>query len=424
MNCCVETSAAPATVTLDLSEVAFALSDALDLVGVNILQHGKRVAYMARECGRALELPEPEADDLFLAALLHDSGVSSSRVHRSLLGTFDWEGADEHCVAGHRLLSGFAPFRRIAEVVRWHHTHTADPALARVDADVARFANLIFLSDRVDALAHQNGERDVLLARGDIRREIARRSGEHFTPHLVEAFLETSESEAFWLMTEPHHLERYMQEASREALPRKAGPGSLRELAAVFARIVDAKNPFTAEHSLGVARLARLLGELSGLSPSEYDRLEIAGLLHDLGKLRVPDEVLDKPGALDEAEFATMERHTFETYQILRRIRAFGPIASWAAFHHETPSGRGYPFRVADGGIPLEARLVAVADVFQALSQERPYRSALTPVEILVHLHRMVLARKLDGDVVDLVAKNFEACWNAAVGTRKSAWQA
>jgi putative nucleotidyltransferase with HDIG domain len=191
-------------------------------------------------------------------------------------------------------------------------------------------------------------------------------------------------------------------------------PGDLRRLALLFARLVDAKSPWTARHSENVARLTARLGQLAGIPASDCEKLELAGLLHDLGKLRVPDEILDKTGKLDAEEFAVVERHTFETWQILRRIRSFTEIAEWASLHHETPSGVGYPFRRAGARLPLPARLVAVADVFQALAQARPYRAPLAPQAILEVLRAMAGAGRLDAYCVELAGSNLDLCWEAA----------
>ena len=191
-------------------------------------------------------------------------------------------------------------------------------------------------------------------------------------------------------------------------------PGELRRLAELFARIVDAKSPWTARHSESVARLAVVLGRLAGLPETVCEKLELAGLLHDLGKLRVPDDVLDKEGLLDAADYAVLAHHTFETWQILRRIRSFSEIAEWAAFHHEAPSGRGYPFRRAGARLDPPARLLAVADVFQALAQARPYREHLAPDAILKVLREMAGSGRLDPRGVDLVSANLGVCWEAA----------
>lgn len=401
-------------VSVDLNQVVLALSDALDLVGVEVVLHGKRVAFVADATASVLSLPERDAQDLFLACLLHDCGVSSTRAAGHLLSEVDWEDSNEHCVAGAELLGRFEPLARQAAIVRLHHAHFDHGELAAAPDGVGRLANLVFLADRVDAFRQKKTGTDVLLARVEIRESIAALSGSFFAPELVKAFLSASEPEAFWLTLETHHLERWLLERTRRAEPRQADLQALKGLARVFARIVDAKSRFTANHSEGVSRLSGLLGRLAGLPAETCERMEIAGLLHDLGKLRVPDEVLEKPGALDEREFAAVERHTFETYQILRRIEPLSEVAEWAAFHHEALSGRGYPFRLSGEEIPFPARLVAAADVFQALAQDRPYRGPLTPQEILAELERMATRGKLDPAAVSLVAGNLLECWTAA----------
>lgn len=400
---------------IDLTQVTLSLSDALDLVGVHVIQHGKRVAAIALETGRHLGLSPQDRHRLLLAGVLHDCGVSSTETHRELIFHFDWEQSREHAERGYDLLREFPPFNELALLVRHHHTHWDTLLKSDVDRSLALQANLLFLADRVDALVQQRLDRDLLIARKDIQRTLEWMHGEYFAPELLVAFDTAAKSESLWLMLEPHHLERYLAKAAREAPRRTLEFAELRALAEIFARIVDAKSPFTAQHSRGVARLARFLGELRGLEGDRCDLLEISGLLHDLGKLRVPDAILHKPGPLNEAEFAQMERHTFETYQILSRIEGLEGLPEWASFHHETLTGDGYPFHRGGEEMPEEARIVAVADVFQALAQERPYRHALEPEEILRILREMAEAGRLDPALVDLAASNARACWDAAM---------
>ena len=273
---------------------------------------------------------------------------------------------------------------------------------------------MVFLSDRVDAQLFASRDRDPLLETGEIRRWAFSRSGTSFSEAAVGAFLEASAAEAFWLTLEPHHLERALRDEMRSGRRRAVSLEELGGLALVFAEIVDGKSPFTASHSVAVARLSELLGRLAGLDAGTCAKLRIARLLHDLGKLRVPDEVLDKPAPLDREEFAKIERHAFETYQILRRIEPLREIADWAGAHHEGLSGKGYPFHRRGDEIPLPARLLAIADVFQAFAQRRPYRGPLGAGAILGHLRQFVEAGKLDAHGVDLVAENLEECYRAA----------
>jgi len=144
---------------------------------------------------------------------------------------------------------------------------------------------------------HACRDRDPLLETDGIRRWVFERSGTTFSEAAVGAFLEASAAEAFWLTLEPHHRERALAEELRAGRRRRVSLQGLRDLALVFAEIVDGKSPFTASHSTAVASLAALLGALAGLDAGTCEKLRIAGLLHDLGKLRVPDEVLEKAPA-------------------------------------------------------------------------------------------------------------------------------
>ncbi|MDP1559628.1 MAG: HD domain-containing protein [Nitrosomonas sp.] len=404
---------------VDLSEATLAISDAVDLVGVKVLQHGKRVAFMALETARAFGIEASWQRELFRAALIHDCGVSSSEVHKHLVYELDWAGSREHCERGYQLIRDFAPFADLAELILYHHTHWESPLRQEIAPEKFLLSNLIHLADRVDALVAQHQDSDLLIARKPIRARIEALAGSFFDPALVKAFLKISASEAFWLTLESHHLERQINEVALYfADTRELTSPELMQLAQIFARIVDDKSAFTAEHSIGVSRLACLLGRLAGLSAKDCELLEIAGLLHDIGKLRVPDGVLDKPGPLNEAEFAVIERHTFETWQILRRIRAFDQVAKWASFHHESITGSGYPFHRHGGEISIQARIVAVADVFQAMAQDRPYRQTVGPDGVRAALTRMTAAGHLDPAIVALVEANFAVCWEAATGMK------
>ncbi len=400
---------------VNLRQVTYALSDALDMVGVDALGHGKRVAYMAAECANQLAVPRERYDRLICAAILHDCGVSSTRIHQHLIQELDWSGVQAHCDRGGRLLQGCRPLADLAEPVRLHHTHWKVLEGQRLDAEDVEIANLIFLADRVDALCAQHGTENLLLARKEICNVIRGQSGHLFAPYLVDAFATVSQRESFWLTLDEREIDHYLRAwVARGATYRVDSP-SLRAVADIFATVVDAKSPFTAEHSRGVAVLSRNIGAWAGLDRMTCDKLELAGLLHDLGKLRVPDEILEKAGPLDERELAVMARHSFDTYAILEPIEGLHEVALWAAMHHEKVSGEGYPFRHSGEALPLEARILAVADVFQALAQERPYRAPLPPGEIVRILGQMVDCGHLDGDMVALIAERPEESWASAM---------
>ena len=397
--------------TIDVRRVVFSLSDALDLVGVDELLHGKRVGMMAAQLAHRLgESPERQAM-IYDAGLLHDCGVSSTREHRCLVQSLDWAGSQAHCDRGRVLLHECSLLAELADCIAVHHTHwTADP-IPGISDDARRVGNLIYLVDRVDALAAPSyADRSTLREREAIRATIAAHSGSYFSPELVAAFMDLSAAEAFWLQLDPAHVRYDMADRATETEPRSVTRAQLKELALLFARIVDAKSPFTTEHSEGVARLAAYMGRRFGLDSDACYRLELAGLLHDIGKLRIPDEILEKPGSLTDAERTVMISHSFETFQILRRTPGLDEIAELAAYHHERLHGLGYPFHRSAGAITQEMRILQVADVFQALAQRRPYRKPMALNQILAELGRLVDDDSLDGDVVADVERDAEAC--------------
>jgi HD-GYP domain-containing protein (c-di-GMP phosphodiesterase class II) len=403
----------PMTLTINLRSAILAVSDALDLVGVNDFQHGKRVAMIARETALPLGLPDPQLDNLALACLLHDLGVSSTAEHRRLVLDAGCADRHIHCERAWHLLQPFAHLSLLADAIRHHHTPWPDLPADLGEAD-ALASNLILLADRVDALLLKYGLDNPLFHRESICREIAGLSGRVLHPALVEAFLATAAREAFWIALAPRHVQSYLNDLALPQWGITIEFPQFRHVARLVSSIVDAKSHFTAAHSLGVAQLSRHLGEHMGFAPDALAEVEVAGLMHDIGKLCVPDEIVEKPASLTSAEFSVMERHSFETYQILRHVPGLERIAEWAAFHHETLDGQGYPFRRSAETLTQEARIVAVADVFQALAQTRPYRGPQALDEISRILAECATRGMLDPDIVAIARDDLDGSLRAA----------
>ncbi len=403
-------------IKVDLRHVIYALSDALDLVGIDDVAHGKRVGIMAAECGKTLGLDKRSVNFLFDLGMLHDIGVSSTRTHGHLVGEFDWEGSQEHAIKGALLVAEFPPLAAMSLPIRYHHTHWAQLKTLDIDERSKRQANLIFMVDRVDALAAPHYANNALFRHVEsIRQQIDSFRDNYFCPDLVDAFLAASRRESFWLLLEARSIQAYLQDLLAHGEATLANLSDLRQLAEIFSRIVDAKSPYTHAHSLGVARLARHLAERFNLPQQRCDMIEIAGLLHDLGKLRVPDEILEKPGKLNPEERMVINTHSFETYQILRNINGFEEIAPWAAYHHEEPNGNGYPFHLRGAELPLEARILRVADIFQAMVQTRPYREGMSATEAMNFMHELAAQGRVESAIVSMLAIDPEQNRNIAL---------
>lgn len=401
---------------IDLRQVILAIETTVDLVGMNDTNHGKRVAYIASQIGHNIGLSEQDIQYLFELGLLHDCGVSTEQMHSSLVNHFDWEDAHIHCEIGYRLLKNFEPLSKFAIPILNHHT----PFEKLKDLDIstydARMANLIFLADRIDVTAASHYGSDILLARDTIVKNIKDCSGTYFDPKLVDAFLKLEKSEAFWIALEDRHITRYTWDMGQFESSSMLSIPEIKQLSLIMAYIVDQKSPFTAQHSARVGSLAKYISYLYGLSDEQSLKIEIAGYLHDIGKLRTPDNILEKPGKLTDAERSIMNQHSYETFEILRHIDGLQEISSWAAFHHEGLDGTGYPFHPEEKDLSIEARIIAVADVFQALVQDRPYRKGMALENVLDIIREFVNNGKLDEDIVKVVEKNSVKCFEIAKG--------
>lgn len=149
----------------------------------------------------------------------------------------------------------------------------------------------------------------------------------------------------------------------------------------VLMKALDAKDKYTAGHSQSVERIAALLSRELGLSESHIERIRIAALLHDIGKIGVKEEVLNKPGKLTDEEMNLIREHPVKGYEILSEVPSLKDVALWVRYHHEWYNGSGYPDGLKGEEIPLEAQILSLADVFDALVSDRPYRDAFSQEE-------------------------------------------
>jgi HD-GYP domain-containing protein (c-di-GMP phosphodiesterase class II) len=168
------------------------------------------------------------------------------------------------------------------------------------------------------------------------------------------------------------------------------------------------RSHFTSTHTSGVAACAVALAELAGFSESQCRQMMVAGFIHDLGKLAVPAEILEKSSALSSEEFDIIRTHAYHTDHIFRSIRGFDTIRKWGALHHERLDGNGYPYHLTDKDLPLGSRIMSVADVFVALTEDRPYRKGMVREDALRLIERMVRRAALDGSIAALLESHFD----------------
>ncbi len=402
--------------TINIHNAISALSSALDLVGVDEIMHGKRVASIALAIAQQLHWSDADCLSILHAGMLHDCGVSKIIEHRQLTETLEWEGAEDHCIRGALYLSECQPLAYLATAIRYHHTRWEDLQNLNMDECTRLHTNLLFLADRIDVLqAPMLCSNAILINYPEIIARIQTLSGLLFAPVLVDAFAQIANQEAFWLAMEPDYIDEDLRLIGKNAPATLLNMVDLKDLARLFSRVVDAKSPFTVEHSQRVATIARHLAAEFGRSAELLDQIEIAGLLHDIGKLRVSEDIIDKPSSLTSEERAMMHRHSYDTYRILRRVFGDSQIPFWAGLHHETLIGDGYPFKTQQNALDLECRIIAVADIFQALAQERPYRAGMHLENIISDMQARVTDGHLDAQVVAKLIADAERYFHLAI---------
>jgi HD-GYP domain-containing protein (c-di-GMP phosphodiesterase class II) len=426
---------------LRLSEVLSALSHALDITEGQPRGHAERTCLIGMRLGEQIGLDEEQRSSLFYALLLKDAGCSSNSAKvAALYGNSDAAVKRDRKVTDHlrpaqslrHLLRNTAPggspltkARHIRALAAEGSEGARELTALRCErgADVARKVGMdeataeaiaaldehwdgrgypagvagdaIPLLGRVLCLA-QTAEVFWQLGGPTAALDVARaRSGGWFDPALVDALCGIEDD--FWFSLEQPRVSDCEPADRVETVDQER----LDRVAEAFAAVVDAKSPYTGRHSEGVARIAVGLAYLLGLDDRTRRDLYRAGLLHDIGKLGVSNRILDKRGPLDEDEWREVRRHPLTSLQILRRVGVLRNVARLSGLHHERLDGSGYYLGFDGTQLDLPARVLAVADVAEALSAHRPYRNALEPDEVLA-----IMAREA-GSTLD--AEAFEA---------------
>ncbi|MCL6471911.1 MAG: HD domain-containing protein [Firmicutes bacterium] len=403
---------------INLLDVTMCISDAVDLVDRAINNHHRQVAYIAYCIGDTLGLSKEEQSKLLLAGAVHDIGALSLKERLDSLH-FELRCPHEHADSGYRLLKMFQPFSEVAEIVRMHHVPWNNGEGVEFNGlRVPIGSHILHLADRIAVSIEKDEE--ILAQTERICNKIRERSGKMFMPEAVDAFMELARKESFWFDVTLKISESILP--SDTSLPTKTITLDVAQsLAELFAHIIDFRSRFTATHSSGIAASAEELARLAGYSLNERKMMRIAGYLHDLGKLAVPAKILEKPALLTKDEFRVIKRHPYLTYRILKTVKGFETINTWAALHHERLDGKGYPFHLKGESFPEGSRIMAVADVFTAITENRPYREGMPEKRALQILQKMVANSALDNNIVSILFDHFDEINHIRVNAQESA---
>lgn len=433
---------------ISLSEVLSALSYALDLTEGQLPGHTNRSCIIGMRLGHELGLDADDRTALYFALLLKDAGCSSNAAKMaSLFGSddqlvkermklVDWHHSVELAVSTAQLCGvGGTVGDRVRHFLSIARTGdvTKDLMQVRCDrgADIAlglgfpeaTAAAIRALDEHWCGLGHPAGMKgdsipllgrianisqtvDVFHSAGGVAavmKVVRARSGRWFDPALASLVQQWKHEDEFWRSLAAGDVRETVRALEPGTHLRRLDAEGLDAVARSFADIIDAKSPFTGRHSINVAAYARETAAVLGYHAAEQRRVHRAGLLHDIGKLGVSNRILDKPGRLDADERTAVEQHPRFTWEILQRVDAFSGFAWMASVHHEKLDGSGYPWGISGDRLDGPSRILAVADMYEALRADRPYRAGM-PHEQAIGILRAESGKKLCAEAVEGLA--------------------
>ncbi len=428
MNQTVPVVPNPRRSTIPISDILAGLSHALDITEGHPRGHAARSCLIGMRIARAIGLPPAEHADLFHALLLKDAGCSSNaaRVHQLFGGNDlatkravwlrDWRhlhqrlayafsvvGRGESLLMKATRLCGLAAAGQTAsrELFKIRCDRGASIAL-EIGLSAATAAAIRSMDEHWDGGGHPEGltgDAIPLLARivglaqvveifshdqspAHACRVARRRRGRWFDPMLVDALGAFEHDAGFWRELALHDEHQLVAAAEPAQGSVDTTEARLDGIASAFAAVIDAKSPYTSDHSRRVAGFAESIAHRLGSSTAEIVRVRRAGLLHDIGKLGVPNSILDKAGPLTPEEWRVVRQHPRHTFEVLDRVPVFRTFAFDASCHHEALDGSGYHLGLTGAGLSRDARILAVADRVDALLADRPYRAGLPRDEV------------------------------------------
>jgi HD-GYP domain-containing protein (c-di-GMP phosphodiesterase class II) len=383
--------------TFNRNEFVGAFVMALDFlessIRSNVTNHNKRVALIAIRLGARLGLSAEDMFDLYAGAVLHDNGITNLLYNKlSTGGISDIERFMSHCIVGENNLKAF-PFLKPREgMILYHHeAYDGSGYFGMSGRTIPLLAYIIHLADTVEIMYAQGS------GRKEVGAKVAEWKGSRFLPDLCEAFDEIN-SLAFWLSLD----NRFIDVELNRSVPHYHMEMTLRELASIasiFSKFVDEKSPFTGRHSRGIAEKSTIMADFYNFDEERKTKLILAAHLHDIGKLAVPNAILDKAASLTIEEFDLVKPHVFYTRRMLEVIKGFEDITEWASNHHEKLDGSGYPYGFAAKDLDFGSRLMACIDIYQALTEERPYRKPLEHAEVSRIMGGMAGRNAIDRDI-------------------------
>lgn len=392
---------------VNLNNLLLSLSEVVDYINPSVDQHQYRTAYIALELAKHSNADLETRENIFAAALLHDIGAITVE-EKIDIHNFEVVNKEVHAIKGALLLDQVPWLSKLSKIVKHHHTEWITWNRG-IDDPIVYSSQIILLADYVERLVDR--QKYILHQTNDIMEEVKKISGTMVHEAIITAFIELAKKEEFWLDLVSSRL--YSLLLNNGPFSNiQIGLDDVSRISDLYKDLIDFKSRFTATHTTGVAECAVKISEFFGMAEIDIKSMRIAGNFHDVGKLVIPNSILEKPDKLTKEEFAIIRCHTYYTYYTLNSIGGLHRIAEWAAYHHEKLDGSGYPFHCTKHEIVTGSRIMAVADIFTAIAEDRPYRIGMTRNDIYKVLTNQVENKYLDRRIVDVLFDNYDEIRN------------
>lgn len=396
-----------------LNDFLIAVSFALDFMEKDRLgmqsNHGKRTAYLTVCIARRMNLSEEEIYDAAALSILHDNGLSESSLYEDLPGEWDhavtrFEGSRGHCMIGEKNIKDYPFLTKPQDVILYHHErYDGNGYFGLKGDDIPLISQIIAAADSFENyFKFADGD----YSHGEVLKWLSICESGMVCPELAKVIYQMVEDQSVWANLSNDRIEQALDEVV-PSFEMEVPLDKIRQVTGVFSRIVDCKSSFTRRHSKGLAEKAARMAEYYNKDQEETARLIIAADLHDLGKLAVPNSILDVPRALTPEEFETVKKHVYYTRVALENIRGFEDITEWAANHHEKLNGKGYPFGKTGDQLDFNSRMMGCLDVYQALTEDRPYRTGMPHNQAVKVLSDMADNGFVDSDITKDIDQAF-----------------
>ena len=411
---------------LDLTDLIYSLSFALDKVEYELLGietgHGRRVACLCLFMAEYAGIGGEELRDYIGCCVLHDNALTefiheeldnfkyitdeSGQQLSNMINIKFVENDSSHGKIGERNIH-LIPFRtNVDNIILYHHEHAdGSGPLGKTAAETGLKTQILHLADEIDIHYKLSSLTESEFNR--ISEWVISQSGKMFSEKAVQLFHDAVTYEKILYLKNKGAFTSLKREL--RTVTSDYSDEEIHSFARMFASIIDYKSEFTQTHSLGVADKAEQMANYYGFDHEKTTRLYLAGALHDIGKLLVSNDILEKPGKLTDDEFSSMKDHASATRYVLRLVKGIPDVVRWASNHHEKLNGKGYPRGLTAEELSFEERLMACVDIYQALTEKRPYKDGMPHEKAIAIMQDMVDKGEIDAAIVqdmDIVMAN------------------